>query len=408
MNFICRKCRATHDGDYRESCPACLAEFSLARMGYRRASKPLAAPEAKPLVIQRDGSFDQLVETEPFEGLRASTGFMTLDAILGRNDTGRYVGQSGISRQGVYLISGEGGLGKTALLYEWLARFRRDGIRCAFISSEQQASAIRAAIIRLGLDDDLRTMNVLCTKDFGVMMGKVVEADIEIVVIDSLNEFSDPDDKTKSEEAKVNMLNRLIADAWRSEDKPRAWLVIVQMNAGGEIRGSEKLIHNSDAQLVLRRGGLGDLQIVAELPKNRFGVSKGPGALFRMNDKGKMVEIIPGGTRTPPAATPPPIPVVPMATLDQQSTDASPPASDVVDAEPPTSPAPPMETAAPTRSAQPDSDFRPADDSPASGPPFKTETPLVAAARALNDGRAFEGLLATTRRRREARERGHE
>jgi KaiC/GvpD/RAD55 family RecA-like ATPase len=119
--------------------------------------------------------------------------------VLGRNDFGQYAGQAGISRQGVYLISGASGLGKTAILYEWLAKFRREGIRCAFISAEEQANKIRATIIRLGLDDDLRTMSVLCTGDFGETMTKVVEADIEIVVVDSLNKIKDFGDPTKGE-----------------------------------------------------------------------------------------------------------------------------------------------------------------------------------------------------------------
>jgi len=400
MKFVCRKCRAPYDGEYRESCPACLAEFSLARVGYRKPSKSLVAPESS-VVIRREGSFEQLVETKPFEGQRASTGFASIDNVLGRNDFGRYAGQAGISRQGVYLISGASGLGKTALLYEWLAAFRRAGIRCAFISAEEQANKIRATIIRLGLDDDLRTMSVLCTGDFGETMAKVVEADIEIVVVDSLNKIKDFSDATKGEAAKVNMLNRMHKDAWRDENKPRAWLVVSQMTKDGELRGSEELIHDSDATLLLE-AGIGD-QIAISMPdKNRFGSHGRETARFRMNERGKMVEIRPGGSAMAPlsqqstAVDPPPVAVQPAT---------SPPAvSDVLDAEPVV-----VQPAVQAVAASPDDepDSPPPDDSPAEGPPFQHETPLVAAARALNDGRAFEGLLATSVRRREARARGH-
>lgn len=423
MKFVCRQCRARYDGEYRESCPGCLAMFSLVRAGLPRAAK-LVSTESE-LVIQREGSFDQLVETKPFEGRRASTGFASIDNVLGRNDFGQYIGQAGISRQGVYLVSGASGLGKTALLYEWLAKFRRDGIRCAFISAEQQANAIRAAIIRIGLDDDLRTMSVMCTKDFGAAMAKVVEADIQIVVVDSLNKISDFEDKTKGDAAKVNLINRMHEDAWRDENKPRAWLVVSQMTKEGDLRGSEELIHDSDATLLLQKG-LGD-QILIDMPdKNRFGSHGRESARFRMNDRGKMVEILPGSPKTPAA------PMLPFASsmtpLNQQSSAsvssqplavaqppavvqpaaslsaAAPPVSDVLDAEPPTVlPAVPAQIAT---VALPDT--LPPDDSPADGPPFKNETPLVAAARALNDGRAFEGLLATSVRRREARARGQQ
>jgi len=408
MKFVCRKCRAPHDG-YRESCSACLAEFSLARVGYRRASKPLVAAGPPELVIQREGSFEQLIETKPFEGRRASTGFVSLDNVLGRNDFGQYAGQAGISRQGVYLISGASGLGKTAILYEWLAKFRREGIRCAFISAEEQANKIRATIIRLGLDDDLRTMSVLCTGDFGETMTKVVEADIEIVVVDSLNKIKDFGDPTKGEAAKVAMLNRMHKDAWRDENKPRTWLVVSQMTKDGELRGSEELIHDSDGTLLLEAGGIGDQIIISMPDKNRFGSHGRERALFRMNDRGKMVEIKPHV----PAPAAPTLPFAPaIAPLSQQSTAvvqppaAQPPASspaisDVLDAE--------LPVAQPTAQLEPGfrpSEDSPPDDSPADGLPFKSETPLVAAARALNDGRAFEGLLAASVRRREARARG--
>lgn len=395
--------------------------FSLVRAGLPRIARPI--PEPKP-VIRREGSFEQVIETKPFEGRRASTGLASIDKVLGRNEFGRYIGQTGISRQGVYLISGASGLGKTRLLYEWLAQFRRDGIRCAFISAEEQTSKIHATIIELGLLDDLGTMSTKHTKDFDEAMSMVVEADMEIVVVDSLNKIKSFSDNTKGEAAKVHMLNRMHEDAWRDENKPRVWLVVSQMTKDGELRGSEELIHDSDATLLLEKG-LGD-QIEISMPdKNRFGSHGREKAKFRMNDRGKMVEIKPGGNSSPatpmlpftqlserpPAVVPPPTLVLPVQTPVPTPTPPPTPAvSDVIDAELPTPaalvPAPPP--AAPSiQPTQPDSDFRPPDDSPANGPPFKTETPLVAAARALNGGRAFEGLLATTRRRREARERGH-
>ncbi len=298
MRFECRYCRVKYQGLFRSVCPACSSDFALVPEGYRRPAKEAA--KVVSAVSASDGIFGKIEDTKPLEGPRASTGFPALDAVFGKNENGKYAGQTGVYCQGVTVFSGVKGLGKTALLYEILAQFLRDGVRCAFVSAEQEANAIRAAIVRLGLDNELRKMNVLCTKDFRVMMDKVEKANLDFVILDSVNKIYDPLDPTRDDtKSRVNIMNRLLDDAWRGK-RPRAWICVSQMTSDQKVAGREELLHDVDVIALLRRGPYGD-EIVVDCPdKNRFARAGKKIARFRMNDEGKMVAI---------ADPPPPPPV---------------------------------------------------------------------------------------------------
>lgn len=279
----CEGCGIWSD-QFAPKCPGCGA-----RGGLQRARESV---RQKPVEADRDGAFDKAEDAKPFDGRRVSTGIVGFDAVLGRNEK---TGETGLHFPSTGVLGGAQGLGKTALLLESAAAIVRSGVRFAFCSSEQHASAIRAAIIRLGLDDDLRRMNLLCSRDFGEMLTKIREADIRVAFIDSINKFTWPGHDSPRDELtnKVKMMEALIAEVSADEKRYRAFLTISHLNSGDQLSGKREMFYDVDYTAMLTDGSESGYPgtILLECSKNRLAPTKVK-AHFRMNDVGKIVEVV--------------------------------------------------------------------------------------------------------------------
>ncbi len=300
-SWKCRDCNAYND-DWLPRCPRCGLQGGMVEYDW-------GAPQES--AVQERGVFAVAEDFKDFDGRRVSTGIRGFDLVLGKNEK---TGETGLHLPSTVVLGGAQGLGKTALLLEAAASIVRSGTRFAFCSSEQHPSAIRTAIIRLGLDDDLRRMNLLCTNDFGVMLAKLREGDIRVAFIDSINKFIWPEMDTNDVlNNKVRMMSALVAEMSADDKKFRSFVVISHLNADDRFTGKRELLFDVDATAMLSKG-YGTIELACS--KNRLAATDVK-AHFRMNDVGKMVEV------TYSASAPPPVEsgaLVPATTVVAPST----------------------------------------------------------------------------------------
>ncbi len=307
----CRECNACNDY-WMPRCPRCGLQGGMVEHDFFAPTIVTTAPEPRD-----DDGLMRLEDYDPFEGERVSTGIPSVDTLFGHNPV---TNANGIHFPSTTLWAGKAGLGKTTLLLQILAHvLRTTDVRCALVSAEMKGPAIRAMVIRLGLDADLRKMKIIVTDNFRDMISQLHKARTQLVVLDSINEMINEGDNPNDEFTNQDrMMKVLIDDAAVDPNNYRAYVIVSHLNADEKVAGKKKMQHKCDTVAMLSEEGFG--KIVLECPdKNRLG-KKRVKAFFRMDENnGRMIEI-------PQIAMPAPPPVesgalVPITTVVAKPVD---------------------------------------------------------------------------------------
>lgn len=256
--------------------------------------------------------FKPLNAAKLFEHPRIGTGWDSLDRVFGISKLNpKHIG---ICMPSVYLLAGPPGCGKTSLLIPIMAYLTQQGVHeFLFASSEQLDDEIRMNVAGLGLDDVLGEMNTLVTQDLNEVLELLLDTDVEVVFLDSINKLHDSRYDTKDLLTnKVVSMERIVADAngcevvWGSRfdektqktietrersapikgGRKRIYIVISHVNSDDKIFGRIEMLHDvSGIIMVDMVEGFPNHRMVSCPTKNRWGATKVP-AFFTMGVRG--------------------------------------------------------------------------------------------------------------------------
>lgn len=226
-----------------------------------------------------------LESAPPLAGIRISTGVDGLDKVLG--SSWRNPDIRGAHAPSVVLFAGSSGSGKSTLLLRLVQSIKlpdkRRGIQ--YLTSEQTLSELKDNAERLGLTrQDMAKVDAHETKYLRDVIAHMHRKNPHVVIVDSLNELSDPDNDTSDLQA--NLIRTADAFKRESEKYKRAIILVSHMNKKEEVAGVQRIQHIVSAVMLLTRDPAHEDRRILVCPKkNRFGPTNDK-ACFLMTKNG--------------------------------------------------------------------------------------------------------------------------
>lgn len=249
-------------------CPECgewntLQETEEAKNGSKAIKTTLKQPVSR------------LSEIETGNDKRLNTGISEFDRVMG----------GGIVRDSVTIITSPPGGGKSTLSLMAAAALAKQGSRVLYASGEESDSQIKNRADRIldSIDDNIY---ILANTSMDHVLDAIEEVDPDLIILDSIQTFSLAEflpSRAGNPTQTMECASALVTQA-KSKKRPRAVLMIGQMNKSDEIAGLRALEHLVDAVLVLEGEGADELRCLVAT-KNRFG-STGEMGFFTMTESG--------------------------------------------------------------------------------------------------------------------------
>lgn len=203
--------------------------------------------------------------------------------------------RGGLTKGGIYLLSGEPGIGKTTLAVQILVDLAKRGIPVVYLTNEQSLADIAAVVDRIarglvGAEAEAVRDNLFCDdavpeiKDLPDFLARRVLSDgqeyhgCRVLVYDSIQGRGLAATATQQYRS-LYKFNDL------AKNSGLCTLLIGHITKRGQIAGPKDLEHNIDAMIYLRRAfRLRPLFV----PKNRFGPAVFDPLVLTMDDSGKL------------------------------------------------------------------------------------------------------------------------
>lgn len=213
------------------------------------------------------------------EKSRIVTGITEFDRVAG----------GGLVNDSITIIAGCPGIGKSTLLLSLANALLALGKIAVYASGEESASQIKSRAERLNLKhiDDMYISDTTCMDDVLALINQV---DADFVIVDSINTFTLNDhlpSRAGSPTQTVECASAL-QDCAKRNSKPRAIIMVGQVNKEDELMGMRSLEHMVDTVLMLE-GDSNDTFRILYTTKNRFG-DTGETGFFQMTEHG-MLEV---------------------------------------------------------------------------------------------------------------------
>lgn len=265
-SFTCSDC-GYQTPKWLGKCPSCgewntLVEGTVEKSGGKRVTKP-----REPL--------QRLVQVEIHGNERLVTGISEFDRVMG----------GGIVRDSVSIITSPPGGGKSTLSLMIAGQLAENGLRVLYASGEESDSQIKSRANRI-LNKIAENIWILADTSMNRVLEAVQEIDADFIILDSVQTFSLEEflpSRAGNPTQTMECASALVQCA-KSKARPRAVLMIGQMNKNDEIAGLRALEHLVDTVLVLEGEGAEGLRALVAT-KNRFG-STGEMGFFSMEEKG--------------------------------------------------------------------------------------------------------------------------
>ena len=202
----------------------------------------------------------------------------------GNDEFDRVVG-GGLVNDSMTIIAGAPGIGKSSLLILLCDQLIALGKTVVYASGEESCSQIKSRAERLNLNhiDDMYISDTTCMDDVLALINQV---DADFIIVDSINTFTlnehlpsragSPTQTTESASA--------LQDIAKRSHKPRAIIMVGQVNKEDELMGMRSLEHMVDTVLMLE-GDSNDTFRILYTTKNRFG-DTGETGFFQMTEHG--------------------------------------------------------------------------------------------------------------------------
>ena len=259
-SYRCSECGYTA-AKWSGKCPSCGKFNTLAEdMPRREAPKAGAVP---------------LYSVEAADGGRITTSIPEFDRVMG----------GGIVRDSVTILTSPPGGGKSTLSLIVAADLAARGLRVLYASGEESVSQIKSRAERI-LASVGENIWVLSDTSLDRVMDEITGIDPDLIVIDSIQTFYLTEylpARAGNPIQTMECASRLLQAA-KDPARPRAVILIGQMNKNDELAGLRALEHLVDTVLYLE-GGAGDELRSVISTKNRFG-SAGEMGFFSMTEKG--------------------------------------------------------------------------------------------------------------------------
>ncbi len=246
-------------------CPNCGEWNAFEETDVNPADKPkTATAAAKPL--------RSISNTEKE---RILTGIAEFDRVMG----------GGVVPDSVAIITSPPGGGKSTLALTVACAFAKAGKSVLYASGEESAGQIKNRADRI-LEDIQEGIWILADTSMDHVLEAVEQTDPDLIVLDSIQTFSLAEflpARAGNPTQTMECAQALVQTA-KNEERPRAVLMIGQMNKNDEIAGLRALEHLVDTVLVMEGEGIDGLRSLSAT-KNRFG-NTGEIGFFAMTEKG--------------------------------------------------------------------------------------------------------------------------
>ncbi|MBR4015716.1 MAG: DNA repair protein RadA [Anaerotignum sp.] len=247
-------------------CPNCGEWNSFREIEERKEGKGTAA--VKP-------SLSRLKEVQTGNDQRLLTGITEFDRVMG----------GGIVRDSVTIITSPPGGGKSTLSLMAASALAKQGYRILYASGEESDSQIKNRAERI-LERIEENIWILADTSMDAVLAAIGEIDADLIILDSIQTFTLAEflpSRAGNPTQTMECASALVQQA-KNKARPRAALVIGQMNKSDEIAGLRALEHLVDTVLVLEGEGADELRCLVAT-KNRFG-STGEMGFFTMTETG--------------------------------------------------------------------------------------------------------------------------
>ncbi|MBQ7104023.1 MAG: DNA repair protein RadA [Anaerotignum sp.] len=217
----------------------------------------------------------RLADVETGNDQRLKTGITEFDRVMG----------GGIVKDSVTIITSPPGGGKSTLSLMAAAALAKQGCRVLYASGEESDSQIKNRADRI-LDTIEQNIYILADTSMDRVLDAISEVDPDLIILDSIQTFSLAEflpSRAGNPTQTMECASALVAQA-KNKKRPRAVIMISQMNKSDEIAGLRALEHLVDAVLVLEGEGADELRCLVAT-KNRFG-STGEMGFFTMTETG--------------------------------------------------------------------------------------------------------------------------
>ena len=217
----------------------------------------------------------RLIDVETSNDQRLRTNITEFDRVMG----------GGIVRDSVTIITSPPGGGKSTLSLMAAAALAKQGYKVLYASGEESDSQIKNRADRI-LETIEQNIYILSDTSMDRVLEAITEVDPDLIILDSIQTFSLTEflpSRAGNPTQTMECASALVAQA-KNKKRPRAVIMIGQMNKSDEIAGLRALEHLVDAVLVLEGEGADELRCLVAT-KNRFG-STGEMGFFTMTETG--------------------------------------------------------------------------------------------------------------------------
>lgn len=191
----------------------------------------------------------------------------------------------GIVRDSITIVTAKPGAGKSTLLLQVAQDVASKGLKVLYASGEESESQIKNRADRILGELDTNIWVVSDTSMDNVL-ASIREVDADLIIVDSIQTFTLDEhlpSRAGSPTQTMECANELLRIA-KDSVKPRAVLLVGQMNKNEEIAGLRALEHLVDAVLIIDGENGEELRGITA-SKNRFG-STGETSFFSMTEDG--------------------------------------------------------------------------------------------------------------------------
>lgn len=270
-SFVCSSCGYSTP-KWMGRCPEC---------GEWNSFEEVAQKSASTTRVERMVSLDKSIGANRLRTVKTNvnerivTGISEYDRLMG----------GGIVRDSVSILSSPPGGGKSTLALKIANNTAKQGFNVLYASGEESAGQIKNRADRIldGIEDNIW---IISTTSMNKVLSEIDKIDPDIVILDSIQTFALEEfypSRAGNPTQTMECAGELVHIA-KGAKKPRAIIIIGQMNKSDELAGLRALEHLVDTVLIMDGDSQDELRSVIAT-KNRFG-STGEMGFFAMTEKG--------------------------------------------------------------------------------------------------------------------------
>lgn len=266
--FQCSQC-GHRMAKWSGKCPACGEWNTIEELEEQRKG-------AERQVVQVPNFFPaRLTEVQSSKSHRIVTGIEEFNRVMG----------GGIVKDSMTILTSPPGGGKSTLTLTISNDVAKQGYRVLYASGEESDSQIKSRADRI-LEEINGRIWILADTSLNRVLGAIEQIDPDLVIIDSIQTFALEEyfpARAGNPTQTMECANELLKIA-KSNQRPRAVILIGQMNKNDELAGIRSLEHLVDTVLIMEGDQEEELRHVTAT-KNRFG-STGEMGFFSMTERG--------------------------------------------------------------------------------------------------------------------------